>query len=174
MKNKLGFKEDQVIVLNSSQILRTCKILERNGYDRSKVNIDRNGLVGIYPLKVSGDSISPIETCHVDLIITFVDLEAMDKKVNEMENNKPSFKRGDKVLVSNNSEYWLERILAADYDGIVAICVCESYESNFLVNGKYTVATWSHIKPIPEKIEVSKEAYGLIENENKEKLFKVV
>jgi hypothetical protein len=90
------------------------------------------------------------------------------------DKEEPSFKRGDRVLVRDREgQPWTERTLACDYDGITAICVVQGDESEFKKGVFYRVSCWYEIKSMPQKIDVSQEAYDLMTQENKSEIFKV-
>lgn len=68
-------------------------------------------------------------------------------------------KRGDKVLVSDNSKEWHERFFAGEIEG--AICPFQAVSLNFvrefLNNEPFDTFPWKYMKPLPSKTKVTKQ-----------------
>lgn len=68
-------------------------------------------------------------------------------------------KRGDIVEVSDNKEYWAERIFLAEIEGAVYpfIVVSECYENEFKRGEKFYTCNYLHIRKLIQKTRLTKE-----------------
>ncbi len=73
---------------------------------------------------------------------------------------KPEFKRGDRIMVWNDSVNNKAERIFYDYNSELEspfICVLIGYESKYLANEKFDIGTWKHAEPIPQPKQITKD-----------------